>query len=121
MTRFLSVEDVIVLHDSETPVPLLDRNGLASAVGQPSQTFGGEFLYPTLLDQAAVLMRGISQAQAFFDGNKRTAWLSAVVFLRLNGVVISRASDEAALRLLRRLAKGDANVADLVVWLIEQT
>jgi death-on-curing protein len=35
--------------------------------------------------QAALLAVGISQAQAFLDGNKRTALFSAVTFLELNG------------------------------------
>jgi len=38
-----------------------------------------------LIEQAALLAVGISQAQAFVDGNKRTAFLAADVFLRANG------------------------------------
>lgn len=121
MTTFLTVEAVVILHDSLTPVPLLDAGGLEGAVGQPSQTFGGDFLYPTLLEQAAVLMRGISQAQAFFDGNKRAAWFSGVTFLRINGVVVERVADEEGLRLLRGIATGDVTLEALVSWLAEHT
>ncbi|MBA4149142.1 MAG: hypothetical protein H0X66_13595 [Verrucomicrobia bacterium] len=35
----------------------------------------------------------IEEAQAFLDGNKRTAILAAVVFLKENGIVCSRADD----------------------------
>jgi death-on-curing protein len=38
-----------------------------------------------LVRQAALLAVGISQAQAFLDGNKRTALYSAVTFLEVNG------------------------------------
>ena len=36
--------------------------------------------------QAALLGFGISQAQAFLDGNKRTAYLALNTFLRMNGL-----------------------------------
>jgi len=36
------------------------------------------------LQQAALLAVGISQAQAFVDGNKRTGYYCAAVFLRQN-------------------------------------
>ena len=39
--------------------------------------------------QAALLAVGVSQAQAFVDGNKRTAYAALDTFLRLNGLVFS--------------------------------
>jgi death on curing protein len=39
-----------------------------------------------IIRQAAVLAVGISQAQAFVDGNKRTAYVAMDAFLRLNGL-----------------------------------
>ncbi len=38
-----------------------------------------------LVHQAALLAVGISQAQAYVQGNKRTAFIAADVFLRANG------------------------------------
>jgi death-on-curing protein len=38
-----------------------------------------------LVRQAALLAVGIPQAQAYVDGNKRTAYIAALVFLRING------------------------------------
>lgn len=38
-----------------------------------------------LIEQCGLLALGISQAQAFVDGNKRTAFIAADVFLRMNG------------------------------------
>lgn len=42
-----------------------------------------------LIRQAALLAVGIAQAQAFVDGNKRTAFAAADVFLRLNGLAFA--------------------------------
>ena len=39
-----------------------------------------------IVRQAALLGVGISQAQAFLDGNKRTAYLALNTFLRMNGL-----------------------------------
>lgn len=39
-----------------------------------------------LIDQAATLAAGISRAHAFVDGNKRTAYFVARIFLLRNGV-----------------------------------
>ena len=43
-----------------------------------------------LFEMAAAYAFHISQAQAFFDGNKRTAVASAFTFLELNGVTVTR-------------------------------
>lgn len=89
MTSFLTVESVIAIHDSEKPCALLDRGRLEAAVAQPSMGLSdGRYLYPSIFLQAAVLLHRICQAHAFEDANKRTAWLSCVTFLELNGLTI---------------------------------
>jgi Prophage maintenance system killer protein len=47
--------------------------------------FGAE-LYPTLHGMAAALLHSVARNHALIDGNKRTAWLAMLVFLRVNGV-----------------------------------
>jgi death-on-curing protein len=62
-------------------------NGLVdSAIGAAENTwsYGGGDLF----DIAAAYAFHISQAQAFFDGNKRTAVATAFAFLELNGVTL---------------------------------
>ena len=117
MTLFLTVEDVIALHDEETSAPLLDRGKLEGAVGQPGQTFGGSYVYPTLIRQAAVLMRGVCQAHAFLDGNKRAAWLAMVAFLDLNGVELQPVRIDAAETFVKQVATGLADVEAIALWL----
>lgn len=88
MTRFLSVADVMGIHDDESGAPVIDRAKLESAVAQPSLGLLGGFAYEPLLLQAAVLLHRLVMAHAFADGNKRTAWLACVDFLELNGVLV---------------------------------
>lgn len=88
MTVFLTVEEVIAIHDSEKKCALRDRGLLESAVAQPSMGMDGVYFYPSIYLQAAVLLHRICQAQAFEDANKRTAWLACTTFLDLNGLTI---------------------------------
>lgn len=87
--RYLSVLDVLALHSfvmdktGEQPAPLRDRAALESALARPSG--GAHYSGADLVEQCAILMVGISHAQAFVDGNKRTAFIAADVFLRANG------------------------------------
>jgi len=89
---FLRVEDVEELHamalDRFGGSPgLRDRNAFESAVHQPQNVFyyGGGNLF----DMAAAYCFHIGQAQAFLDGNKRTAAAAAIVFLETNGKPIT--------------------------------
>ncbi|WP_368784562.1 type II toxin-antitoxin system death-on-curing family toxin [Arthrobacter sp. SX1312] len=62
-----------------------DRGGVEAASGRPMHTHMGEDLFPSIFQKAAALFHGIASTQYFTDGNKRTAWASMELFLRLNG------------------------------------
>ncbi|PPF60518.1 hypothetical protein C5C13_04310 [Clavibacter michiganensis] len=62
-----------------------DANGVHAAVGRAFNGFAGVDPFPSVFDKAAALMHGLATTQYFHDGNKRTAFLSAVSFLELNG------------------------------------
>ncbi|OIL77776.1 type II toxin-antitoxin system death-on-curing family toxin, partial [Oenococcus oeni] len=63
---------------------LKDRNGLDSVLALMNQeTFGRDY-YPTIIDKASFLWYTIATKQLFHNGNKRTAFLSALIFLKIN-------------------------------------
>jgi len=68
------------------PKGVRDENLLASAVLTPQSSFGGKSPYTDLIDVAAAYLFYICRNHPFLDGNKRTAMMSAIVFLRLNGI-----------------------------------
>ncbi len=88
-TQYLSLADVIAIHESamrrlgDEPKPLRDEGTLESAVMRPQMA--AYYEGADIVRQAALLGVGISQAQAFLDGNKRTAYLALNTFLRMNG------------------------------------
>ena len=63
-----------------------DENLLASAVLTPQSSFGGKSPYADLIDVAGAYLFYICRNHPFLDGNKRTAMIAAIVFLRLNGI-----------------------------------
>ncbi|HEX4404459.1 MAG TPA: type II toxin-antitoxin system death-on-curing family toxin, partial [Polyangia bacterium] len=65
-----------------------DRASFESAVGMPSQTFGGQFVHADLFEMAAAYAFHIAENQSFVDGNKRTGLAAALTFLRINGVSV---------------------------------
>jgi death on curing protein len=92
-TQYLSLAEVIALHESAmrrlgvAPKPLRDEGTLESAVMRPQMA--AYYEGADVIKQAALLGTGISQAQAFLDGNKRTAYLALNTFLRMNGLTYS--------------------------------
>lgn len=87
----LTVEIVKALHDAA-----LERFGglqgireealLQSAVAAPQATFGGQSPFADLVEVAAAYLYYLARNNAFLDGNKRTAMLASIVFLRINGL-----------------------------------
>jgi death-on-curing protein len=52
----------------------------------PQSTFGGKSPYTDIVEVAAAYLFYICRSHPFLDGNKRTAMMAAIVFLRLNGI-----------------------------------
>ncbi|WP_411069244.1 type II toxin-antitoxin system death-on-curing family toxin [Streptomyces sp. cmx-4-25] len=107
----LSTEDVLIVAEyavDDQPFVVRDPGLLDSAVHRPSATVFGEEAYPDLLDKAAALLQSLAVNHPAVDGNKRTAWLSCVTFLAMNGVRL-RPDVDAAERLVIAVATGETD------------
>ena len=87
----LSIETVVEIHAEAIKQfgglgGVRDENLLASAVLAPQSTFGGKSPYHDLVEIAAAYLFYICNNHPFLDGNKRTAMMAAIVFLRINGI-----------------------------------
>ena len=69
-----------------------------------------------LFDIAAAYAYGIAKAHAFVDGNKRTAFVAAFTFLRLNGVFV-QPDPGMGVRRMEDLASGDLTEEAFAAWL----
>ena len=65
---------------------------------------------------AAAYAFGIAEAHAFVDGNKRTAFVTSLTFLRLNGFGF-RPEPVEGVRMMEGLATGAVSEAALSEWL----
>ena len=82
-----------------------DENLLASAVLTPQSSFGGKSPYADIVEIGAAYLFYICRNHPFLDGNKRTAMMAAIVFLRLNGIELKPDSQQWE-RLMLDLAGG---------------
>jgi len=89
-----------------------DEGLLESALAQPQATFGGQFLHPTISEQAAAYLYHIAMNHPFIDGNKRTAFAVTDTFLRLNGCALNL-TDDRAYDLVMRVARGTITKEEL--------
>ena len=121
MIRYLTLVEVLSLHrqiieQSGGALGVRDLGALQSALAQPRMTFGGEDLYPRLVDKAAAVGFSIVMNHPFVDGNKRTGHAAMETFLVLNGMEISASVDEQE-QVILALASGNSGRESFVEWL----
>ena len=85
------------------------RGLFESALAQPKQSFGGEYLYPSVSDKAAALIWSTIKNHPFVDGNKRSALATGFFFLAFNGYILLSGQNEAV-ELCLKIAAGDSSV-----------
>lgn len=95
-----------------------DQGLLESALMRPQQLW--TYAQPDLHDLAAAYAHGLSRNHPFMDGNKRTAWVVARLFLLLHGLDRT-ATDEQCYLAMLELAAGEATQEDFARWLRAHT
>ena len=95
-----------------------DDGLLESAVGRPQNLFTYE--KPTIFDLAAAYACGIIQNHPFLDGNKRTGFMAAYLFLGRNGVEFTPEETDVVLKTLA-VAAGKMSDQEYAAWLSENS
>lgn len=115
---FLTVGQVIFMHDQlELERPgVRDMPLLISAVMRCQSTWEGNLTHRSLFSQVAALVHGISQNQAFVDGNKRTAWLACDAFLELNGMRFVALDQDEVVAFMEEIGIGVHTLEDIAFW-----
>lgn len=116
MTKFVwvPIAAVTVIHDRQ-----IARHGGASGLRDRALLEMGcaraislaAYADASLADVAAAYAFGIAKAHAFVDGNNRTAFVTAVTFLRLNGFSF-RPDPVEGVRMMEGLASSDVTEAE---------
>jgi death on curing protein len=116
-TLYPTLEETLVLHQA-----LINRFGgdggvrdlglLESALMRPQTGY-----YETLSLQAAALLQSLTQNHAFVDGNKRVAFATTAIFLRMNGFRLVVEPDNGETFLIKEVIQKKISIAPISVWL----
>ena len=93
-----------------------DLNLLSSAVGRPQMSVGFRDAYESIFDKAAALLHSIINNHPFLDGNKRTSFFSAILFLEYNGWSVKFKRKEGV-KFTRTTHNLDYTVEQISKWL----
>ncbi len=117
--RWVELTVVIAVHDAQLAEHggrdgLRDQDLLESALGRPVNlaTYGA----PDAADLAAAYAHGLVRNHGFADGNKRTAWIIARLFLADNGYTLS-VNKFDAVATMQALVGGQIDEAGMADWL----
>ena len=94
-----------------------------SSIGQIYQTFGGEELYPSVEEKAAMLLYLVTKNHSFSDGNKRIAATLFLWFLNNNGILYrsdgtKRLADNTLVALTLMIAESRTEEKDVIVKVV---
>lgn len=127
-----AMEVICQLHEKFGGSPLFGNekdDSFKSSIGQIYQTFGGEDLYPSVEEKAAMLLYLVTKNHSFSDGNKRIAATLFLWVLNGNGILYNedgtkRIADNTLVALTLMIAESRTEEKDtmlkVVVNLINQ-
>ena len=116
---WITIEDCLAFHDKLLArfggaAGVRDENLLESALARPKHVAAYEDASLFLL--AATYAHGIVKNHPFIDGNKRTGFLAAAIFLEANGCRFAADEHDAVVQTLA-LAAGETTREDFAEWL----
>lgn len=98
-------------------------NSFKSSIGQIYQTFGGQDLYTSVEEKAAMLLYLVTKNHSFSDGNKRIAATLFLWFMQNNGILYradgsKRISDGTLVALTLMIAESRTEEKDVMVKVV---
>ena len=117
--RWIDVAVVLAIHDQQIAehggaAGVRDMGLLEGALARPAQL--AAYGAPDLFDLAATYAHGIARDHPFVDGNKRTAYVVCMLFLRLHGMRLDASGPDRVLA-FEQLGKGALDRDGLAGWL----
>jgi len=114
---YLIVADVLGMHTI-----LMQRYGGATGVRDPGALEAALYrpqtgYYEDIVAEAAALLESLAINHPFIDGNKRIAYASADVFLRINGWRLKHDPMKIHAEMIQMFETGTFNIAHLEPWL----
>ncbi len=116
---FIAIHDEQIAEHGGAP-GIRDRAVIESALARPVHLADYGDPPPDASALAAAYAYGLARNHGFMDGNKRTAFVVALVFLLNRGLLLV-ADDAEAVRVMQATAAGTITEADLAAWFRQNT
>ncbi len=116
--QWLDKDIILAVHDRQISEHgggqgIRDEGLLESALSRPVNLAG--YTEPAAAELAAAYAFGIARNHPFVDGNKRTAWVAARLFLMVNAIEIQFDKADATI-MMQQLAAGDLSEDEVARW-----
>lgn len=117
--EFIAINELVLKRSNSKSIGVQYPQGLDLVVNQPKQVVFGKELYPNIWVKAAFIIQKITKKHIFVDGNKRTALLSGLTFLSINGTELDFSIDDGESLILdvTNASDNDAIMVSLAEWL----
>ena len=119
--NWVSKEECLALHSMLISMfggadGVRDEHALDTSLGRPLQHYSYSEPPATIIELATIYCSGIVKSHPFIDGNKRSGFVTAGLFLESNGYQLTASEEEAAVQIL---ALADSRLSDegLTAWL----
>jgi death-on-curing protein len=113
-----TIDEIIELHKSMISI----YGGESGDIYEGDLDFAVEAMKEAkgLFRKAATIWRGITQNHPFLDGNKRTGYVAAKAFLKVNGHDID-VDKETAFRICKAISQGKVSLNQIESWLVRNS
>lgn len=123
--KYLTTHQVLAIHDQMVRKfggshGVRDLGLIESSVERPKATFDGIDLYPDIFLKATSLIHSLLKNHAFIDANKRTAYASCGIFLKMNGYNLLNMHKES-LKFAMSVENNSLSLDEIAKWLKKHT
>ena len=123
--KFLSEVEIIAINEEAVAKfgglhGVKDLYMVRLAIGRPQMSVGFQDAYKTIFDKAAALMHSIINNHPFLDGNKRTSFFGAILFLEYNRWSVEFKRKEGV-KFARKVHDLDYSVEQISKWFKEHS
>lgn len=118
LARYLNIVELILINEEliGKRAQVRDVDLLEAAAQRPMTSAFGADAYATIPEKAAALFHSLARNHPFVDGNKRTATIAAIMFLRLNAYRVTWDAAQA-LEFIVEAAQGQHDARAVADWL----
>lgn len=121
MWQWIQSVTVYAVHDKQLALHgglggVRDLNVIESAINRAPDLDASGDPRPDAADLAAAYLYGLATSHGFSDGNKRTAWVMARLFLAINGIEL-RFTNFDAIAFMLAVADGAKSEAETAAWI----